>query len=179
MLVRILAAVGSLLVALLVIIAMQPDYFTLTRSTTVAASPQAVFAQVNDFHAWPKWSPWAKLDPSMKSTYTGPESGVGASYAWMGNEQVGEGKMTIIKAQPFERIDISLEFISPMAATNLTEFTFKPEGENTLVTWTMSGKNNFIAKAFHLFIDMDKMVGDDFEKGLAQLKTTVESSRPL
>ena len=121
-------------------------------------------------------SPWAKLDPSMKKTHEGAPAGTGAIYSWSGNDQVGEGRMTLTESRPSELIRIKLEFMKPFAATNTTEFTFKPEGNQTMVTWSMFGMNNFIAKAFGLFMNMDKMVGGDFEKGLASMKSVVETA---
>ena len=159
-----------------VVVAMQPADFKITRSATYNAPPEKVFEQVNDFHKWDAWSPWAKIDPAMKTTYSGPDSGSGAAYAWIGNKQVGEGKMTITESHPSSHIKIDLDFIAPFAAKNVTEFTFKPEGDKTTVTWSMTGNNNFITKAFGLVMNMDKLVGGDFEKGLAQLKPVVESA---
>jgi hypothetical protein len=141
------------------------------------APPEAVFAQVNDFHNWDKWSPWAKLDPNMKVTYDGPTSGAGAKYSWVGNSDVGEGRMTIVESKPNELIRIRLEFIKPFESASDTEFTFKPEGKQTAVTWTMAGKHNFMSKGMCLFMSMDGMVGPDFEKGLASMKTVVESPK--
>jgi hypothetical protein len=133
-----------------------------------------VFEHVNDFHKWRAWSPWEERDPDMERTYDGPAAGEGAKYAWAGNGDVGEGKMTITESRPGELIRIKLEFLKPMSATNTTEFTFKAEGDGTVVTWDMTGRNNFMAKAFCLFMNMDKMVGGDFEKGLANLKSIAE-----
>ncbi|HEY8240117.1 MAG TPA: SRPBCC family protein [Kiritimatiellia bacterium] len=157
-------------------VAMQPSEFQISRSATIAATPDAVFAQVNDFHNWGSWDPWAKMDPNAKSTFDGPPAGTGASLAWAGNEQVGEGKMTITESKPPELVRIKLEFIKPFASVADAEFTFKPEGNQTTVTWTMSGKNNFISKAFCVFMNMDKTVGGDFEKGLASMKAFVETA---
>src|SRR5260221_7281512 len=167
----ILAVIVLIIVGFCAIVAMQPADYTVSRSTTVNAPPEKVFEQVNDFHKWDGWSPWAKLDPAMKATYSGPESGMGASYAWVGNNDVGEGKMTIAESHPSQHIKINLEFIKPFQATNITEFMFKPDGDKTTVTWTMSGHNNFVGKAFGLMMNMDKTIGGDFEKGLAQMKT--------
>jgi hypothetical protein len=136
----------------------------------MAAPPENAFAQVNDFHAWPAWSPW------MKKTFEGAPSGVGAVYAWVGNKQVGEGKMTIEKSTPPSLIGIKLEFIKPFAATNQATFTFTPSAGGTNVTWAMDGQNNFVGKAFSMFMDMDKMIGGDFEKGLASMKSLAESA---
>lgn len=173
---------GALLVIVLivlifcVVVAMQPATYHVERSATINASASAVFAQVNDFHKWDAWSPWSKLDPAMKTTYEGASSGTGAIYSWSGNDQVGEGRMTITESRPSDLIKIKLEFIKPFAATNATTFTFKPQGNQTAVTWTMDGNNNFIGKAASLFMNMDKMVGTDFEKGLAQMKTIAEGA---
>lgn len=179
MLKKIVLAALAILVIVIVgfcaVVAFQPEDFRITRTATINAPSERVFEQVNDLHKWESWSPWAKIDPAMKTTYSGPPNGAGSSYSWIGNDQVGEGKMTITNSHPNDHIAIDLEFIKPFAAKNLTEFTFKPEGDKTAVTWTMSGKNNFFAKAFDLVMNMDKIVGSDFEKGLGQLKAVAES----
>ncbi len=162
--------------ALAAVIAYQPEDFTVTRSAEFSAPPDKVFTHINDFHNWEAWSPWAKMDPGMTTTYSGPSAGPGASYGWEGNSEVGKGTMKIIESLPNESVKIDLEFLEPFAAKHLTEFTLRPAASCTNVTWTMSGKNDFIAKAFCLVVDMDKMLGSDFEKGLAQLKNTVESN---
>jgi uncharacterized protein YndB with AHSA1/START domain len=173
----------TILIALIVIVAvfivvasMQPSEFSVTRTATISAPASAVFAQVNDLHEWEEWSPWANRDPAAKKTYEGPSAGTGAIYRWAGNKEVGEGSLTITESRPNDLIRMKLEFLKPFQATNTVEFTFKPQGDQTLVTWTMMGKNNFIAKVLHLFMDMDKMVGGDFEKGLAQIKSLVETA---
>jgi len=158
------------------IVALQPSHYRVERSATISAPPATVFAQVDDFHKWDAWSPWAKLDPAMKQSYEGAASGVGAIYKWAGNDQVGEGRLTITESRPSDLIKIKLEFLKPWAATNVTDFTFTPQGNQTAVTWTMSGENNFVGKAFSLFMNMDKMIGNDFEKGLAQMKNVAETS---
>lgn len=175
MLAKILIALAVLLVVLAVVVALQPSDFTVSRNIAVSAPPEAAFAQVNDFRKWAAWNPWGKLDPAMKQTYSGAESGVGAVYAWAGNNQVGEGRMTLTESVPNQRIRINLEFFKPFAANNTAEFIFQPEGDKTLVTWSMSGKNNFMAKAIGLVMNMDKMIGGMFEKGLADMKAIVES----
>lgn len=175
----ILAIVGIIVLVVVVFCvaaALQPADFRITRTAAINAPPEKVFEQVNDFHKWDAWSPWAKLDPAMKTMYGGAPAGVGSAYSWVGNDQVGEGTMAIAESHPYEHIKINLEFIKPFSAKNVTEFTFKPEGDKTNVTWTMSGTNNFVGKAFGMVMNMDKMVGGDFEKGLAQLKTVSESS---
>ena len=175
MLKKILVGIVAVIAVFLVVVALQPADFRIARTATIAAPPSTVFAQVNDFHQWEAWSPWEKLDPSMKKTFEGPSSGVGSIYSWVGNDQVGEGRMTLMESKPAELIRIKLEFLKPFAATNTAEFAFKPEGTGTSVTWSMEGKKNFVSKAFCLFMNMDKMVGGDFEKGLAQMKAVVEA----
>ncbi len=171
------AAIVVLAVAgLAALVAMQPSEFRIERSATIAAPAPAVFAQVNDFHNWEAWSPWAKLDPSAKSSFEGAPAGQGASFAWAGDNKVGEGRMTIVESRPGELVRIRLEFLRPFAATNTAEFTFKPEGERTAVTWSMYGHNNFIARAIGLFVDMDRALGGEFDKGLASMKSAAEAS---
>ena len=174
MLKKITLFLAALLVVFVLVVMTRPADFRITRSATLAAAPLAVFNQVNDFHQWEAWSPWAKLDPAARNTFEGPASGEGAGFKWAGNKDVGVGGMTILESRPGEFIRIRLVFEKPFAATNLSEFTFKPEGSGTLVTWSMSGRNGFLAKAVGLFMDCDKMVGGQFEKGLANLKAIVE-----
>jgi Polyketide cyclase / dehydrase and lipid transport len=159
------------------IVAMQPSAFRIERSATMSAPAAAAFAQVNDFHNWDGWSPWAKLDPTMKQTYEGSAAGTGAKYSWLGNKQVGEGRMAITESRPNEFIRIDLQFIQPFKASNISEFSFKPDGQKTTVTWSMTGTKNFIFKAMGLFMSMDKMVGKDFEKGLASIREIVEAKK--
>lgn len=159
-----------------VVVAMQPADYKVVRTASIGASPDKVFAQVNDFHKWEAWSPWAKIDPAAKYTYDGPTAGIGAIFTWAGNKQVGEGRMTVTESRPTDLIRIKLEFIKPFPSDCLTEFSFKPEGNNTIVTWAMSGTKNFMSKAVCMFMNMDKMVGGDFEKGLASMKTVAETA---
>ena len=175
MLIPILIALAVVPIVFVVVVATRPSEFRITRTATISAPPSAVFAQVNDFHNWLAWSPWEKLDPALKRTYEGAPAKTGAIYSWAGNKQVGEGRMTLTKSRPSDLIRIKLEFLKPFAATNTAEFTFQPEGHQTVVTWSMTGKHNFMSKAFCLFMNMDKMVGGDFEKGLASLKSVVEA----
>jgi len=163
------------IVALVAFVATRPDTFHVERSATFAAPADVAFGLVNDFHSWSAWSPWEKLDPAMKKSFEGPASGVGAIYRWTGNDQVGEGSMTITAARPAQAVEIQLEFLKPFAAKNDTLFTFKPTGDQTTVTWAMNGNNNFMAKAIHVVMDMDKMIGKDFESGLGTLKTLAEA----
>jgi hypothetical protein len=177
MLTTILIAVAAIVVVLIVVSAKRPDEFRVTRKGSVSAPPAVVFAQVNDLRKWQAWSPWAKMDPAATMTYEGPTAGTGAGYTWAGNNKVGEGRMTITESRPDELIRLKLEFLKPFKATNMAEFTFKPEGSQTVVTWSMFGRKNFASKAFGVFINMDKMVGGDFEKGLASMKSVVEGAR--
>jgi hypothetical protein len=176
MLKKILIGLGAAIALLVIVILLQPAKFRIERSITMAAPPDAAFAQVNDFHAWSKWSPWEKLDPNLKRSYDGPSSGNGAKYAWVGNEDVGEGRMTIEKSNAPNEIQIKLEFLKPFEATNTTIFTFAKTPEGNKTTWAMEGENNFVGKAMSLFMNMDKMVGPDFEKGLAAMKTEAEAA---
>lgn len=170
----ILIGLAAILAVFLIVAALQPADFRISRSATIAAATPVVFEQVNDLHKWNAWSPWARLDPNAKNTFEGPPAGVGATFAWAGNNEVGEGRMTITDSKPNEFILMKLEFIKPFAATNTTEFTFKPEGDRTAVTWSMSGRNNFMGKCMSLIMNCDKMVGGQFDQGLANLKAIVE-----
>ena len=174
MLKKILLALGLAVIVFLIAAALQPADFTITRSAVVNAPPATVFEQVNDYHKWQAWSPWAKMDPAMKQTFEGPAAGTGASYSWVGNSKVGEGRMTITESEPAKHVAMRLEFLKPFAATNTADFTLAPEGGGTKVTWAMTGKKNFMSKAFGLVMNMDKLVGADFEKGLNNLKEIVE-----
>ncbi|HET8532372.1 MAG TPA: SRPBCC family protein [Methylomirabilota bacterium] len=176
MLAKILVALAVVVAGLAVVIALQPSDFRVSRTTTIAAPAPVVFAQVNDFHNWTAWSPWAKLDPSMKQTYEGAPAGTGAIYTWVGNREVGEGRMTVVESRPSDLIRVKLDFVKPLAGTSVAEFTFRPEGDRTAVTWTMTGEKNFVAKAIHLVLSMDRMIGDQFEKGLAAMKTMAEAA---
>lgn len=176
MLITILIGLAVLLVLLVVVIATRPGTFRYTRSLSIAAPPETLFAQVNDLHKFQDWNPWAKVDPSCNISYTGPASGVGSAYTWAGNKEVGEGTMTIVETKPGELVRARMDFRKPFAATNTVDFTFKPEGNHTVVTWSMYGPNNFMGKAIGLFIDCDKMCGDQFTKGLGTLKSLVEAA---
>ena len=171
------AAVVLVVGVLAVIVARQPDEFRIERRATIAAPAPALFAQVNDFHNWEAWSPWAKLDPAAKNSFAGAPAGKGAVFSWAGNSKVGEGRMTIVESRPDELVRIKLEFLRPFRATNTAEFTFKPEGERTAVTWSMYGHNKFIGKAVGLFVNMDKALGAEFDKGLRSLGEAMTSPR--
>ena len=176
MLVKILGALVVVVAGLAVVVALQPSDFRISRTATIAAPAPVVFAQVNDFHNWAAWSPWAKLDPAMRQTYEGAPTGAGAIYTWVGNREVGEGRMTVVESRPSELIRVKLDFAKPLAGTSVAEFTFRPEGDRTAVTWTMTGEKSFVAKAIHLVMSMDRMIGDQFEKGLAAMKTVAEAA---
>ena len=171
-----IVVIGLVVVIFCVVVALQPSHYHIERAATVNAPAAIVFNQVNDFHKWDAWSPWAKLDSNMKQSYEGAPAGTGAMYSWTGNNQVGQGRMTITDSKPSELVKIKLEFIKPWTATNLTDFIFAPQGNQTSVKWTMDGDNTFMGKAFGLFMSMDKMVGGDFEKGLAQMKAVAEAA---
>jgi carbon monoxide dehydrogenase subunit G len=162
--------------AFVVIVSVQPSEFSVSRSISIDAPPETVFAQVNDLHKWQEWSPWAKLDPSAKIDYEGPMAGVGAAFAWTGNCQVGQGRMAITENRPNEQILFKIEFAKPMKATNTAEFIFRPDGQQTVVKWTMFGKKNFICKAMGLAVNCDKMIGTQFEKGLADMKLLAQAA---
>jgi uncharacterized protein YndB with AHSA1/START domain len=147
-----------------------------TRNILISAPAQTVFRYVDDLRKWDEWSPWAKIDPAMKTTFSGAQNGKGAIYAWQGNNKVGEGRMTIVESEPEKLVRILLEFIKPFKSVADTEFTFVHADGQTSVSWSMIGKKNFASKAFCLFMDMDKKIGGDFEKGLSQLKTVCEAS---
>jgi len=175
-LVKILIGLGVIVVGFVAIVATRPSEFHVARTTTIAAPAPTAFNQVNDFHNWEAWNPWAKIDPVMKQSYEGAPAGVGAVYTWAGNNEVGEGRMILTESRPNDLVRIKLEFLKPFRGTGLAEFTFKPEGGQTVVTWSMTGQNNFIAKAVHLFMDIDKMIDGNFEKGLARMKSVVEAA---
>ncbi len=172
---KILIGLVVIIGGLCAFIATRPSAMHIERTVTVAAPAEVAFAQVNDFHNWKAWSPWEKLDPTMKTTFSGAPTGPGAHYAWVGNKEVGEGAMTITSAQPNEKVVIKLEFIKPWTATNIVTFGFKGTGDSTAVTWAMDGEQNFMMKAMGVFMNMDKMIGDDFDKGLADLKKAAEA----
>lgn len=171
---KILLAVGAVLVLFLVVVAMQPAEFSLKRSGTMNAPAAVAYALVADFKAWEQWSPWDKLDPKQERVYSEPSMGLGANYHWKG-DKVGEGNMKITEAKPGEHLSIALDFIKPFPASNPTTFDFAESNGVTTVTWTMSGKYDFMGKAFSLFMNMDKSVGGDFERGLAAMKTAAEA----
>lgn len=170
---KILLVLVALIGVFLVIVATRPADFRISRKAVIPAPPSGVFPHVNDLHLWQNWSPWAKLDPSCKINFEGPSSGKGAAFKWAGNSEVGEGRMEIIESVPSEKVTFNLDFIKPMEGQSVAEFTFKPEGSGTEVTWTMSGKNGFMGKLFNMFMDCDRIVGAQFEQGFENLKAVV------
>jgi Polyketide cyclase / dehydrase and lipid transport len=177
MLMNLLLVVVALLVVLVAFVATRPADFRIVRTRTLAAAPGVVHGFINDFHKWPAWSPWEKIDPDMKREHSGAPSGTGAQYHWVGNKKVGEGRMTIVDTHPPSGVTIRLEFLKPFKATNTTQFDLSPSRGGTQVSWAMTGHNGFIAKAFSLFMNMEKVVGPDFEKGLAGLDTATSASK--
>jgi uncharacterized protein YndB with AHSA1/START domain len=175
MLKKALIGVAVLVVALIAFISTRPSTFHVERSLAIAAPPAVAYGYVNELKRWPDWSPWEKLDPAMKRTFEGPAGGVGASYYWSGNDQVGEGRMTVTDSVPASKVAMKLEFMRPWESTSSVEFALKPEPTGVNVTWAMNGDHNFMSNAMSLFMDMDKMVGTDFEKGLVQLKAASEA----
>ncbi|MCA9270777.1 MAG: SRPBCC family protein [Planctomycetales bacterium] len=165
-----LAALAVLALGLVVLVALQPSGFSVSRSAVIDAPPEVVFPLVNDLHLWQKWSPWAKLDPNAKNMFKGPEAGTGAEFHWDGNSDIGEGIMTITASDPMTRVAMRLKFIRPYEDECNVEFAFSPaESGKTKVVWSMQGENDFFGKAMCMCMDMDAMVGGDFEKGLKNL----------
>jgi hypothetical protein len=171
---QILIGVAAVIALFVLVVATRPSKFRIVRSIDVAAPAESAFAQVNDFHKWVAWSPWEKLDAQMKKTFEGAASGTGSIYSWVGNPKVGEGRMTIERSVTPSVVALKLEFFKPWKATNQTTFSFDAAGAGTKVTWAMEGENGFGGKAFSLLMNMDKVVGRDFERGLAALKDVTE-----
>jgi uncharacterized protein YndB with AHSA1/START domain len=171
----VIAVVVAVIVAgMLIYAATKPDSFTVKRSAPIKAPPERIFALVNDLHGWAAWSPYEKKDPDMKRTFGGAAMGKGAIYQWDGNKNVGSGSMEIIEATPPSKIVIKLDFLKPFEGHNTAEFTMEPKADNTTVTWAMYGPSSFIFKVMGIFMNMDKMIGDDFAAGLANLKAVAE-----
>ena len=175
MLRKVIISLAALIVIVAGIIATRASTFRVERTTRIDAPPDVVFALVNDLHAWDRWSPWAHLDPSMKVTYGGAPAGTGATYHWIGNDKVGEGDLRITESKSPQLVVLRLEFIKPMASVNRTDFTFKPDGTGTKVDWVLTGPLDFMGKGMDLFVGMDRMIGPDFEKGLASMRREAEA----
>ena len=173
---KIIAIIVTVLIAgVLIFAATKPDTFRVQRATSIKAPPEKVFALINDFNRWGAWSPWEKKDPAMKRTFGATTSGKGATYAWEGNKDVGQGRMEIAESIPASKVALKLDFLKPFEAHNTVEFTLDSRGDTTNVTWVMQGPTPYFAKIIHVFINMDSMVGKDFEAGLANLKSAAES----
>ena len=175
---KILIGLAAVIVLFLIIVATRPADYRVERSATLAASPAALFEQVNDHHKFVVWNPFMKLDPNVKNTFSGPDSGVGAVCSWDGNSDIGAGSATIIESKPGELVRQRMDWKRPMEGVANVDFTFKPQGDKTVVTWAMYGKNGFMGKAMSLFMDCDKMCGPQFEKGLADLGAVVAAASP-
>jgi uncharacterized protein YndB with AHSA1/START domain len=167
-------AIGVAIAAVLIFAATQPDTFRVQRATTIKAPPERVFPLINDFQRWDAWSPWEKKDPAMKRTFGTATSGKGAVYGWQGNKDVGQGRMEIAESVAPSNVTIKLDFVEPWEAHNIVEFTLHPQGETTNITWAMHGPMPYVSKLMSIFMDMDRMIGKDFEAGLANLKAVAE-----
>lgn len=172
----ILIGLAAIIGIFLIVVAAQPADYRISRSQTMTAPIGVVFPLVNDLHNWNSYSPWMKLDPNTKYTFDGSPAGTGAILTWAGNNDVGEGKMTITDSQADNLVRMKIEFAKPFEGTSNTEFAFVPAGNQTSVTWTMTGTRSFIEKAVCLVLNMDKMLGGQFEEGLAQMKAVAEKS---
>ena len=170
----VVSVLAVVVVVVLLLAAMKPDSFRVERKATVKADPGKVFPCINDFHNWAAWSPYEKLDPTMQKTFSGAGSGKGAVYDWKGNDKAGTGRMEILESSAPSKITIKLDFLKPFEGHNTSEFTMSPRRDSTEVTWAMQGPSPFMMKVMHVFINMDKMLGKDFEAGLANLKAVAE-----
>jgi carbon monoxide dehydrogenase subunit G len=170
----ILIVVVLLIAVVLILAALKPDTFRVTRATRIKAPAEKIFALINDFNRWGVWSPWEKMDPALQRSYSGASSGKGSVYEWKGNNKVGEGRMEIVESSSPSQVTIKLDFLKPFEAHNIAEFSLVPQGNETGVTWTMQGPAPFIAKIMHVFLNMDRMVGKDFETGLSNMKAAAE-----
>jgi hypothetical protein len=171
---KIIVTIIVLIVALLAFAATRPNAFRVQRTARINAAPDRIYANLEDFHRWTAWSPWEKMDPAMRRTHSGAPKGVGAVYEWEGNSKVGKGRMEIVKASTPTELTVKLDFLKPFETHNFAEFTLRPVGASTDVTWSMFGPSPFVSKVMGIFFDMDRMVGTDFENGLANLKTVAE-----
>lgn len=174
---KIFIGLVTIIAIFLIAAAMQPDTYRVERSVTIAAPPAAVFPEVNDLHQMDGWSPWKKYDPAARQTYAGPAVGQGSSMTWVGNSQMGEGTATIAESRAEELVRMDLQFVRPFPSTATAEYTFKPQGDQTVATWAMYGESSFMSKAFGLVVSMDKMLGKEFEEGLNNLKKVVEAKK--
>lgn len=176
MLLYILGAFVVLILALLVYASTKPDEFRFERSIKINAPAEKIFSQLDNFRNWRNWSPWENLDPHLQRDYSGPESGIGATYTWQGNKKVGKGRMEIVGSTGAQKLRIQLDFIEPFPSNNLTEFTLHEASDSTLINWSMTGKHIFLWKFMSIFISMDKMIGKAYEAGLSKLKQISETT---
>src|SRR5215813_3064224 len=171
----IIAIVLAVAIAVVLIVAAtKPDSFSIRRAAVINAPADKVFPLIADFHEWRKWSPWEDRDPELKRTYSGAERGKGAIYAWQGNKNVGSGRMEILEANSPALVKIQLDFLKPFEAHNIAEFTMLPQGNATHLSWVMHGPAPFMSKVMQVFMSFDKMIGKDFESGLAKIKSVSE-----
>jgi len=171
---KILIGLVVLVLIVLAAAAMQPSTYSVSRSIAIKAQAERIQPLISDFHNWPLWSPWEKLDPAMKRTFSGATKDLGAVYAWEGNKDVGSGRMEVTSLTQPTKVGIKLDFYAPMESSAMTDFVLDTKGDTTTVTWTMSGKTDFVAKVMTTFVSMDRMIGPDFERGLAQMKVVAE-----
>jgi hypothetical protein len=179
MLKKILAVLVIVIAAFAGYVALQPDELVVQRQETIHAAPEKVFSQVNDLHKWDAWSPWAKIDPKAKVGFEGPAAGKDAVFTWAGNDKIGEGRMTIVDSRPAELVDIKVAFTKPFENTSNSTFAFKPAGDQTVVTWTMNGKQNYLEKAMCIIFRGKQMIGGEMESGLANLKAVSEGGASM
>jgi Polyketide cyclase / dehydrase and lipid transport len=177
--VPILLALAFIALIVIVVVLGQTNEFVVSRQIKISATAEQIFPHVNELRNWEAWNPWGPLDPNCRMTYDGPPAGASASYSWSGNNKIGAGRNTITESRPNDFVRFRLEFLRPMTATNAVEFAFQSRGDDTLVIWTMSGKRNFTGKLFGLLLNCDKMCGDQFDKGLAKIKSIVEATPAL
>jgi uncharacterized protein YndB with AHSA1/START domain len=173
---KILLGIVIVIAAFLIFVATRPDSYTVVRSINIKAPTEVVYALIDDFHKWDAWSPWEKMDPTMKRTYSGSANGKGAIYEWNGAAAVGNGRMEITDVSPPTKLALNLDFMAPMEGHNKVEFALAPNGDTTSVTWTMRGENNYLSKLFQVFASMESMVGGDFDSGLAAMKAAAEKN---
>jgi hypothetical protein len=178
MIIKILIGLVAVIAIFLIVVALRPADFRVERSVTLSAPAAVLFEHVNDHHKFAEWNPFMKLDPNVKNTYSGPDSGVGAMCSWDGNSKIGAGSATIIESKPGELVRQRMDWKRPMEGTSTVDFTFKPVGDKTVVTWAMYGKNGFMGKLMSVFMDCDKMVGPQFEQGLTDLGKVVAATSP-
>ena len=167
-------AVLVLISGILLFAATRPDTFRVERTTHIKAPPEKIFPLITDFHRWEEWSPWEKVDPAVKRSYSGSANGVGAVYEWNGNKDIGQGRIEIVESSPPSRVVLKIDFIKPFEAHNQIEFTFRTQGDTTTVTQAMYGPSNFVSKLMHIFFNMDKMIGEKYEAGFASIKAIAE-----